>query len=250
MLTSLKVNKFEYHPMRADLLTHRPSSEPLGEAQHSQFRSILEGRSDIDFAVSYLQRLQSNPTKTDWNDLMHLLHYLNKEPEHWITHEPSDLQLRAYVDASYNITPEGTSHYGFILTVGHSLIGLKGGRIKAVVRSSTEAEIVGVNEVTSEILWARDVLIELGFPQDQVTIAENNNSCITMLQSEPRNFQTNSRHVRGKWAFFRQEHEKDLLKLVYCPTEVMRADLLTKPLRGKVFRDHDSAIRDGEHMDL
>ena len=125
---------------------------------------------------------------------MHVLHYLNKEPEHWITHEPSDLQLRAYVDASCNITPEGTSHYGFLLTVGHSLIGLKGGRIKTVVRSSTEAEIVGVNEVTSEILWARDVLVELGFPQDQVTIAEDNNSCITMLQTEPRNFQTNSRH--------------------------------------------------------
>ena len=257
MLTSLKVNKFEYHPMRTNLLTHRPVSQPLGEAQHSQFRSILqkvayarEGRPDIDFVVSYLQRLQSNPTQTDWDDLMHLLHYLNKEPEHWITHEPSDLQLRAYVDASYNITPEGTSHYGFLLTVGHSLIGLKGGRIKTVVRSSTEAEIVGVNEVTSEILWARDVLIELGFPQEQITIAEDNNSCITMLQTEPRNFQTNSRHVRVKWAFFRQEHEKEILKLVYCPTEIMRADLLTKPLRGKVFRDHDSAIRAGLHMEL
>ena len=109
---------------------------------------------------------------------------------------------------------------------------------------------MGVNEVTSEILWASDVLVEIGFPQDQVTIAEDNNSCITMLQTEPRNFQTNSRHVRVKWAFFRQEHEKDLLKLVYCPTEIMRADLLTKPLSCKLFRDHDSAIRDGEHMDL
>ena len=87
---------------------------------------------------------------------MHLLHYLNKEPEHWITHEPSDLQLRAYIDASYNVTSEGTSHYGFLLTVGHCLLGLKGGRIRTVIHSSTEAEIVGVNEVTSEILWARN----------------------------------------------------------------------------------------------
>ena len=78
-----------------------------------------------------------------------------------------------------------------------------------------------VNEVTSEILWARDILIELGFPQDHITIAEDNNSCITMLLSEPRNFQTNSRHVKVKWAFFRQEHEKDILELVNCPTEVM-----------------------------
>ena len=71
---------------------------------------------------------------------MHLLHYLN----------------RAYVDASYNVTSEGTSHYGFLLTVGHCLLGLKGGRIRTVIHSSTEAEIVGVNEVTSEILWARN----------------------------------------------------------------------------------------------
>ena len=84
---------------------------------------------------------------------MHLLHYLNKESEHWITHGPSDLQLRAYVDASYNLTQEGTSQHGFLLTVGHSLVGHKGGRIKTVVRSATEAEIVGVNEVTSEILY-------------------------------------------------------------------------------------------------
>ena len=255
VLKSLKVDKFQYHPMRADLITHRPEAPLLGTQQHSQFRSVLqkvayarEGRPDIDFVVSHLQRLQSAPTVTDWNDLMHLLHYLNKEPEHWITHGPSDLQLRAYVDASYNLTQEGTSHYGFLLTVGHSLVGLKGGRIKTVVRSSTEAEIVGVNEVTSEILWARDVLVELGFPQHEVTIAEDNNSCITMMQTEPRNFQTNSRHVRVKWAFFRQEHEKGLLRLVYCPTEIMRADLLTKPLRGKAFRDHDSAIRAGEPM--
>ena len=257
VLKSLKVTKFQYHPMRTDLVTNRPESPPLNPTQHSQFRSVLqkvayarEGRPDIDFVVSHLQRLQSAPTMTDWNDLMHLLQYLNKEPEHWITHGPNDLQLRAYVDASYNLTPEGTSHYGFLLTVGHSLVGLKGGRIKTVVRSSTEAEIVGVNEVTSEILWARDVLVELGFPQHEVIIAEDNNSCITMMQTEPRNFQTNSRHVRVKWAFFRQEHEKGILRLVYCPTETMRADLLTKPLRGKVFRDHDSAIRQGDPMTL
>ena len=257
VLKSLKVNKFQNHPMRRDLLTRRPDTAPLNAARHSDFRSILqkvayarEGRPDIDFVVSHLQRLQSAPTETEWSDLMHVLHYLNKEPEHWITHGPSDLQLRAYVDASYNITPEGTSHYGYLLTVGHSLVGLKGGRIKTVVRSSTEAEIVGVNEVTSEILWARDVLVELGYPQEEITVAEDNNSCITMLQTEPRNFQTNSRHVRVKWAFYRQEYENHLLKLVYCPTEVMRADLLTKPLSGKIFKTHDIAIRNGTKMNL
>ena len=255
VLRSLKVENMEDYPMRANLLTHRPENPILPAAKHAIYRSVLqkvayarEGRPDIDFVVAYLQRQQTAPTETDWLDLQHLLHYLNKHPEHWITHQPTDLQLRAYVDASYNITPEGNSHYGYILTVGNSLVGTKGGRIKTVVRSSTEAEIVGVNEAASEILWARDVLIELGYPQEQITIAEDNASCITMLQTEPSNFQTNSRHVRVKWAFYRQEHEKGLLNLQHCPTAKMRADLLTKPLRGKVFKDHDSAIRDGTPM--
>ena len=257
MLKTLKVDKTENYPMRANLLSYKPEASKLSDVKHADYRSILqkvayarEGRPDIDFVVAYLQRQQTSPTETDWSDLQHLLYYLNKEPEHWIVHNPSDLQLRAYVDSSYNIAADGSSHYGYLLTVGHSLVGSKGGRIKTVVRSSTEAEIVGVNEVTSEILWARDVLIELGFPQDEIQIAEDNNSCITMLQTEPRNFQTNSRHVRVKWAFFRQEAEKQLLKLVFCPTEKMRADILTKPLRGNVFRGHDLAIREGDQMRL
>ena len=255
VLKTLKVDKTESYPMRANLLSYKPEGAPLSESRHAHFRSALqkvtyarEGRPDIDFVVAYLQRQQTSPTETDWSDLQHLLYYVNMEPEHWVVQNPSDLQLRAYVDSSYNITADGASHYGYLLTVGHSLVGLKGGRIKTVVRSSTEAEIVGVNEVTSEILWARDVLIELGFPQDEITIAEDNNSCITMLQTEPRNFQTNSRHVRVKWAFFRQEHDKQSIKLVYCPTEKMRADILTKPLRGNVFKEHNTAILQGEKM--
>ena len=255
VLRTLKITSVENYPMRGNLLTYKPEASKLSESKHSEFRSILqkvayarEGRPDIDFVVAHLQRQQTSPTETDWSDLQHLLYYLNREPEHWIVHDPSDLQLRAYADSSYNITPEGSSHYGYLLTVGHSLVGLKGGRIKTVVRSSTEAEIVGVNEVTSEVLWARDVLIELGYPQQEIHIAEDNNSCITMLQTEPRNFQANSRHVRVKWAFFRQEAEKDLIKLGYCPTEKMRADILTKPLRGNAFKEHDVAIRRGDKM--
>ena len=257
VLKTLKIDKFENYPMRGNLLTHKPEASLLSPAKHSEFRSNLqkvayarEGRPDIDFVVAYLQRQQTAPTETDWSDLQHLLYYLNKEPEHWVMHEPSDLQLRAFVDSSYNLTSDGASHYGFLLTVGHSLVGLKGGRINTVVRSSTEAEIVGVNEVTSEVLWARDVLIELGFPQQDITIAEDNSSCISMMQTEPRNFQTNSRHVRVKWAFFRQENDKEILRLVHCPTEKMRADLLTKPLRGNVFKEHDTAILQGTRMSL
>ena len=60
-----------------------------------------------------------------------------------------------------------------------------------------------MNEIASEILWCRDVQEELGYPQGKIPIAEDNMSCITMPQKEPRSFHSKSRHVRVKWAFFR-----------------------------------------------
>ena len=148
-------------PCRSDLLTPDINSPKLGEKDISRFRSILqkvayarEGRPDFDFC--YLQSKQSSPTEQDWSDLFHLLGYIRRFPEKVVTFAPADLQLRGYTDASFNITVDARSYFGYIITLGGSLIAAKGGRIKTVVRSSTEAEISSVNETASEILWCRE----------------------------------------------------------------------------------------------
>ena len=177
--------------------------------------------------------------------MAHLLGYLKRFPEKIVSYKPSDLQLRGYSDASYNITSDARSHYGYAVTLGNSLITSKGGRIKTIVRSSTEAEISAVNELVSDILWCRDILEELGYNQERIIMFQDNQSCITMLQQEPRNFHTKSRHVRVKWAFFREEYTKKTAKLKFCPTERMAADLLTKPLGGKFHTLHSNRLFNG-----
>ena len=246
------VEKEHNLPSRTDLTTSDESSPTLPTQGISKFRSTLQkvayardGRPDIDFTVSFLQGKQSTPTEQDWKDPAHLLGYLKRFPEKKIIFKPKDMQLRGYADAAYNITNNGRSHYGYVITLGHNFISTKGGRIKTVVRSSTEAEISAVNEIASDILWCRDVLLELGYPQDPIPIMEDNQSCITMLQTEPRNFHSKSRHVRVKWAFFRQEYEKRTIYLRYCPTASMIADLLTKPLGSRALNLLSTAILNG-----
>ena len=195
-------------PCRSDLTESDPDSPKLSETMISRFRSTLqkvayarEGRPDFDFAVCFLQSKQSSPSEQDWSDLQHLLGYIKRFPEREVVFKPKDLQLRGFCDASFNITSDGRSYYGYIITLGNSLVATKGGRVKMVVRSSTEAEISAVNEIVSELLWCRDVLEELGYEQTKMPIMEDNLSCITMLQKEPRSFHSKSRHVRFKWAF-------------------------------------------------
>ena len=246
------VEKEHKLPCRSDILTSDPASPKLDSNGVTRFRSILQkiayardGRPDFDFVVCYLQSKQSAPTEQDWNDLQHLLGYVRRFPEREVVIKPVDMQLRGAADASFNITQDGRSYYGYAITLGHSLISAKGGRIKTVVRSSTEAEISAVNEIASEILWCRDLLEELGYKQDKIPIQEDNKSCITMLQKEPRSFHSKSRHVRVKWAFFRQEYARRTLYLSYCPTDKMVADLLTKPTGGKVHNLHTKAMLEG-----
>ena len=246
------VDKEQKLPCRCDLLTNNLDSPLLPPHGVSNYRSTLqkiayarEGRPDFDFAVSYLQGKQGQPTEQDWKDLGHLLGYIKRFPERDIIFKPKDLQLRGYADAAYNITADARSHYGYVITLGSSLISSKGGRIKTVVRSSTEAEISAVNEIVSELLWCRDILEELGYPQAPMPIREDNQSCITMLQQEPRNFHSKSKHVRVKWAFFREEYGKRTLFLEYCPTKSMVADLLTKPLSGNSHNIHSANLFNG-----
>ena len=252
VVKSSGVDKEHRLPCRSNLLESDPESPKLSESGANRFRSVLqkiayarEGRPDFDFAVCYLQSKQSSPTEQDWSDLEHLLGYIKRVPEREIIFKPKDLQLRGHTDASFNITEDGRSYYGYLITLGHALVSTKGGRIKSVVRSSTEAEISAVNEIVSELLWCRDILEELGYEQKKIPISEDNQSCIPMLQKEPRSFHSKSRHVRVKWAFFRQEYTKRTLVLSYCPTEKMVADLLTKPLGGKAHNLHSAVIFSG-----
>ena len=246
------VDKEHRLPCRCDLLTSDIESPLLPVQGVSNYRSTLqkiayarEGRPDFDFAVSHLQSKHSAPTEQDRKDLGHLLGYIKRFPEREIIFKPKDLQLRGYADAAYNITADARSHYGYVITLGASLISSKGGRIKTVVRSSTEAEISAVNEIVSKLLWCRDILEELGYPQAPMPIREDNQSCITMLQQEPRNFHSKSKHVRVKWAFFREEYGKRALFLKYCPTKSMVADLLTKPLTGNSHNIHSASLFNG-----
>jgi hypothetical protein len=79
------------------------------------------------------------------------------------------------------------SHYGYMIFFGsneNSPILAKSGKLKAIHRSSTEAEIFGVNELATELLWVINLCIELGYTQEDVNIMQDNQSCITLLQRE------------------------------------------------------------------
>ncbi len=69
---------------------------------------------------------------------------------------------------------------------------------------------------------------------------EDNQSTIALLKNPVH--QSRTKHIDVKYHFIRQCVDQKLIKVVYCPTNDMLADGLTKTLGGQKFRDFASNI--------
>jgi hypothetical protein len=88
--------------------------------------------------------------------LERVLRYLNASKELGIAFSTGGVfGVVAYVDASYGVHSNYRSHTGLVLKVGGAMIFEK---IK--IKSSTEAEVVGVSDSLSQTLWTGEFLQE------------------------------------------------------------------------------------------
>lgn len=104
-----------------------------------------------------------------------------------------------------------------------------------VTLSSMESEYVALGEATQELVWLRKLLADLGETVDgPTTIMEDNQSCIQFVQSERTS--RRSKHVETKEKYIKELCDNGVLQLSYCSTELMVADIFTKPLGTTKFR--------------
>ena len=213
-----------------DVTTHRTTVMEL---------FYLSGRSrpDISFVLSHMVTRLNNPTTDDSDNLDRLLGYLLHTKDLELTFKPDSMVLKCYADASYAIHDDARSHYGNTMQLGSNTAPFhnKSGVIKAVCRSSTEAEIASLNEIVSDILHTRDLLDELGHPQPITAVMEDNTAAIQLMEGPQGNYQTRSKHIKVRYSFFRDQVRLQLVTLQHCPTEDMIADIHTKALTGSKY---------------
>ncbi len=80
----------------------------------------------------------------------------------------------------------------------------------------------------------RDLTADLGSPQYQPTvIMEDNQSAISMAKNPQ--FHGRAKHINIKYHFIREQVSESKIRLEYCPTKHMLADLLTKGIGPEKF---------------
>ena len=153
-----------------------------------------------------------------------------------LTIEATDLKNpKWWADASYAVHKDGKSHTGGIMSFGKGTIMAISKKQKINTKSLTEAELVGADEVLSNILWMNNFLKEQGYEPEKTVLMQDNTSAIQLEWNGCESAGKRSRHMDNRYFFIKDCIKHKQLEVEFCPTDEMRADYMTKPTQGSKF---------------
>ena len=141
-----------------------------------------------------------------------------------------DWQLVAWADASFATRESARSQTGYCFALGkdNASFYAKSQKQNLVTLSSTEAEYVALFHTVTEAVYIRRLLEELGFPQLPTIVFQDNQS--TILWSLGQQNHKRTKHISIKYHYIEMLMQDAVIELEYLPTDIMRADLQTKPI--------------------
>jgi hypothetical protein len=118
---------------------------------------------------------------------------------------------------------KSTSGYAFSL--GSGVFSWSSKKQQSVAQSSAEAEYVSAALATSQAIWLRRILEDIGEKQeDAVHLHCDNKSAITMAKNPV--YHSRTRHIAIKHHFIREAIEEGEVELKFCRSEEQVADIL------------------------
>ena len=128
------------------------------------------------------------------------------------------------------------------MTMGKGSVYSTSTRQKINTKSSTEAELVGVDDVMPMVIWTRYFLQAQGYEVRDSKIYQDNQSAMLLEKNGKESSGKRTRHINIRYFFVTDQARAKRITIDYCPTEDMIADFFTKPLQGGQFRKFRNKI--------
>ncbi|MGA0888342.1 MAG: Ty1/Copia family ribonuclease HI [bacterium] len=194
-------------------------------------------RPDIHQAIAVLSTRVKEPNESDWNKLVRMMKYLNSTKKLHLTLSIDDLRvLKWYVDAAFAVHPDFKSHSGLVMTWGKGALISSSSKQKLNTRSSTEAELVGVDDKIGYVLWTKLFLEEQGYEIEKNILYQDNKSAILLELNGRKSAGKRSRCLNIRFFFIHDQVEKGNVQIEHCGTDDMLGDFNTKATQGARFR--------------
>jgi hypothetical protein len=127
------------------------------------------------------------------------------------------------------------SHSGIIMTLGKGVAYSTSCKQNINTKSSTEVELVAIDDAMGQVLWTRHFLAAQGLSVPTTTIYQDNKSTILLAENGSTSSSKRTRHLDVRYYFVTDKVKNGEVKIAYCPTKDMLGDFFTKPLQGSAF---------------
>ena len=143
-------------------------------------------RPDIQTTIAVLCTRVKGPNEADWGKLVRLMKYLNGTKKKRLHLSAGNLRcIKWWVDASFAVHPGFKSHTGATMSFedGKGVVQSISRKQKLNTKSSTEAELVGVDNVSVAILWTKLFLEAQGYKILKNILYQDNKSAILLEEN-------------------------------------------------------------------
>ncbi|KAK1648278.1 hypothetical protein QYE76_066083 [Lolium multiflorum] len=223
----------------------RMSQIPYASAVGSIMYAMLCTRPDIAHAVSLTSRYQSDPGMEHWTAVKNILKYLKRTKDMFLCYGgDQELVVTSYTNASWNTDPDDSkSQSGYVFILNGAAVSWASSKQCTVAKSSTESEYIAASEASSEAVWMKRFIVELGVVPsalDPLVIYCDNMGAIANAQ-EPRSHKR-LKHIKLRYHSIREYIEDGEVKICKVHTDLNVADPLTKALPRAKHDQHQNAM--------
>ena len=193
-------------------------------------------RPDIAYAVGMVSKYCSKPSKEHWTAVKRIMHYLQGTVDYGLCYDKgSHSKCTGYSDADWaGDIDDRRSTSGYVFSMSGGAISWRSKRQTCVSLSTAEAEYIALASAAQEAVWLQRLLQDMkAVPSRPMIINEDNQSAIALTKNPQ--FHGRTKHVDIKFHYIREQVEQQNIKLVFCPSDNMMADFLTKGLTREKF---------------
>jgi hypothetical protein len=202
---------------------------PYREAVSVLNWAMLATCPDITFTIAMVACFGANPGPAHWEAVKQIFCYLAGTWDLWLSYRETKRVLEGYADADGSMAEDWRAITGYAFLIDGSAISWLSKQQEIVLLSTTESEYVAATHSMKEGLWLKSLLSEVFGPfTHPLTLFSDNQAAIMLMHDHQ--YHARTKHIDVWYHWIRWVVEEGALHLVYCPTDDMVANVLTKAL--------------------
>jgi hypothetical protein len=123
---------------------------------------------------------------------------------------------------------------GAVLVTGNCAVLFRSKKQKVNTRSSTETELIAVDDALPTIQWTMNFMADQGYILE-TEIKQDNKSTMLLMKNGRLSSGKRTKHFDIRYFYVKDLIDRGIVELSNCISEDMLADFFTKPLQGKRF---------------